>query len=129
MKACTPLLLAVCLAGSFTIAASADGIDEVGNFNFQFNVFNVPQADRGEPLPGTIFPSLAPGFESPADVDALVCAALERGGHVRVGIGDNPIAAAGRRNRELVEHVVALAAKIGRAPASPRDVLHTVGLA
>ncbi len=69
------------------------------------------------------------GLESPADVDALVCAALQRGGHVRVGIGDNPIAAAGRPNRELVEHVVALAAKFGRAPASPRDVLHTVGLA
>ncbi len=69
MKPRKVFLLATCLAGLFTIAARADGIDEVGNFNFYWDVFDVAQGDRGEPLPGTVFPSLPPGFESPADVD------------------------------------------------------------
>ncbi len=68
------------------------------------------------------------GIDSPEPVEALLRAALERGGHVRVGVGDNPIAARGRPNRELVAEVVSLAAEYGRAPAQPADVLRLCGL-
>lgn len=57
------------------------------------------------------------GLEEPEAVEALLRAALSRGGHVRVGIGDNPLASRGRSNRQLVEEVVKLAAEYGRRPA------------
>jgi uncharacterized protein (DUF849 family) len=63
------------------------------------------------------------GLSSPADVEALVQAAAELGGHVRVGAGDNPAAAGGRSNRELVEQVVRLASACGRRPATPRELV------
>jgi uncharacterized protein (DUF849 family) len=53
----------------------------------------------------------------------LLDAALERGHHIRVGIGDNPGAFPGSTNAELVEAAVALAAEHGRMPATPADVL------
>ena len=55
-------------------------------------------------------------------------AALAQGGHVRVGVGDNPIAARGRSNQELVAEAVSLAAEYGRAPARPADVLRMCGI-
>ena len=68
------------------------------------------------------------GIDTPERVEALVRAALERGGHVRVGVGDNPVAARGRSNRELVAEVVSLAAEYRRAPARPADVLRLCGV-
>ena len=47
---------------------------------------------------------------------------------VRVGVGDNPAAARGRSNRELVMEVVSLAAEYGRVPARPADVLRLCGV-
>ena len=51
--------------------------------------------------------------------------ALERGAHVRVGIGDKALDDDGRAptNVELVERVVAMAAAVGRTPATPAEAL------
>ena len=68
------------------------------------------------------------GIDSPGQVEALLRAALERGGHVRVGVGDNPAAADGRSNRELVDEVVSLAAACGRSPARPPVARRLLGL-
>jgi uncharacterized protein (DUF849 family) len=54
---------------------------------------------------------------------ALVDAALERGLHVRVGVGDNPGAFPGATNAELVEEAVTRAASRGLKAAAPSDVL------
>ena len=69
------------------------------------------------------------GLDAPEPLEALLRAALAQGGHVRVGVGDNPVAARGRANRELVAEVVSLAAEYGRAPARPADVLRLCGIA
>jgi 3-keto-5-aminohexanoate cleavage enzyme len=55
--------------------------------------------------------------------------ALEQGAHVRVGIGDTALDADGGAptNVELVERVVALAAEIGRQPATPHEALRLLG--
>jgi uncharacterized protein (DUF849 family) len=79
----------------------------------------------GRAIPWMCAPS---GIDSPADLESLLRAALERGGHVRVGVGDNPVAARGRSNAQLVAEVVSLAAGYGRAPAQPADVLRLCGL-
>lgn len=57
----------------------------------------------------------------------LLDAALERGHHIRVGIGDNPGAFPHATNAEVVAMAVDLAAKHGRKPASPAHVLETFG--
>lgn len=62
------------------------------------------------------------GMDEPGDVERLLRAAIERGGHVRVGVGDTPVAASGRSNPELVARVVAIAAEYGRPPATVADV-------
>lgn len=81
---------------------------------------------RGErEIPWMCAPS---AIASPEQLETLLRAALERDGHVRVGVGDNPVAAGGRSNRELVAEVVSLAAEYGRAPARPADVLRLCGL-
>jgi uncharacterized protein (DUF849 family) len=68
------------------------------------------------------------GIDAPEATLALLRAALARGGHVRVGVGDNPAAARGRSNGELVAEAVSLAAEYGRAPARPADVLRLCGI-
>ena len=57
--------------------------------------------------------------------------AIDRGAHVRVGLGDNPVEADGSRptNAELVAKVVDLAAAAGREPATPADALTILGVA
>jgi len=64
----------------------------------------------------------------PAVVEELGRAALERGGHVRVGIGDSPAANPTASNAELVERVVAWAADAGRPVATPEQVRARFGL-
>lgn len=56
--------------------------------------------------------------------------AIERGAHVRVGLGDNPVEADGSRptNAELVHRVVELAAAAGREPATPAEALTVLGV-
>ena len=65
----------------------------------------------------------------PAVVERLCRYALERGGHVRVGIGDSPSANPTASNAELVEQVVAWAEAAGRPVASPEQVRTRLGLA
>lgn len=64
----------------------------------------------------------------PAVVERLCRAALERGGHVRVGVGDSPAANPAATNAELVERVVAWAADAGRPVATPEQVRTRLGL-
>jgi uncharacterized protein (DUF849 family) len=54
---------------------------------------------------------------------ALLDAALARGHHIRVGIGDNPGAFPTATNAELVERAVALAAEHDLQPATPAQLL------
>jgi uncharacterized protein (DUF849 family) len=56
--------------------------------------------------------------------------AIDRGAHVRVGLGDNPVEADGSRptNAELVRRVVDLAAAAGREPATPAETLAILGV-
>jgi len=61
-------------------------------------------------------------------VDDLLEAAVVAGGHVRVGVGDNPVASGGRANADLVREAVALGRAHGREPASPAEVRARFGL-
>lgn len=65
----------------------------------------------------------------PAVVERLCRYALERGGHVRVGIGDSPAANPAASNPELVEQVVAWAEAAGRPVATTAQVRARLGLA
>ena len=65
----------------------------------------------------------------PAVIERLSRAALERGGHVRIGIGDSPAANPLATNAELVEQVVEWAQDAGRPVASTVDVRARLGLA
>jgi uncharacterized protein (DUF849 family) len=53
----------------------------------------------------------------------LIDAALARGLHVRVGVGDNPSAFPTSTNADLVEEAVGRAAALGLRPATPAEVL------
>ncbi|MFA5882472.1 MAG: 3-keto-5-aminohexanoate cleavage protein [Acidimicrobiia bacterium] len=64
----------------------------------------------------------------PAVVERLCRAALERGGHVRVGIGDSPAANPTASNAELVGQVAGWAADAGRPVATPEQVRARLGL-
>jgi len=59
------------------------------------------------------------GLDSREEIESLLRAAIGQGGHVRVGIGDNPSASVGRTNRDLVAGAVEIAAEYGRKPGSP----------
>ncbi len=63
------------------------------------------------------------GIESRAAVEELLRHALRRDGHVRVGVGDCPLAARGRTNSQLVAEVAVMAREMGRQPASTADAL------
>jgi len=63
------------------------------------------------------------GIESPTAVDELLSHAIRRDGHVRVGVGDCPVAAKGRTNAQLVADVATMASAAGREPASAADAL------
>lgn len=68
------------------------------------------------------------GMTDPASIAALAIAALERGGGVRVGIGDSPRANPDVSNAALVEQVVGWATKVGRPIATPDDVRERLGI-
>jgi len=63
------------------------------------------------------------GIESPAALEELLRHAIRRDGHVRVGVGDCPVAANGRTNSQLVTEVATIARSAGRQPASAADAL------
>ena len=64
----------------------------------------------------------------PALIERLSRAALERGGHVRIGIGDSPAVNQSATNAELVEQAVHWALDVGRPVASTVDVRARLGL-
>jgi uncharacterized protein (DUF849 family) len=55
--------------------------------------------------------------------------AIDRGAHVRVGLGDNPVDADGSRftNTEMVQRIVEMAAARGRQPATPAEARAILG--
>jgi 3-keto-5-aminohexanoate cleavage enzyme len=59
---------------------------------------------------------------------AVLERALERGAHVRVGIGDNPVASPEATNAELVARVADLARAAGRVPASFEQARRLLGI-
>jgi 3-keto-5-aminohexanoate cleavage enzyme len=67
-------------------------------------------------------------LEDPALVERLCRAALGRGGGIRVGIGDNPLAFPDATNAALVERAVRWVTESGRPLASPADVRRRFGL-
>ena len=57
-------------------------------------------------------------------------AAIERGGHVSIGLGDYPYNELGMpRNADLVAEIVRMARSVGRAPATPNEVRHMLRMA
>jgi 3-keto-5-aminohexanoate cleavage enzyme len=69
------------------------------------------------------------GIPDPALIEQLARAALERGGGVRIGIGDNPIAFAPSDNPRLVELAARWASDAGRPVASAGDLRARLGIA
>jgi uncharacterized protein (DUF849 family) len=67
-------------------------------------------------------------LDDPELVERLCRAALERGGGIRVGIGDNPAAFPELTNAELVERAVGWCADAGRPVASAAEVRIRFGL-
>ncbi|HEX3409480.1 MAG TPA: 3-keto-5-aminohexanoate cleavage protein, partial [Candidatus Binataceae bacterium] len=60
----------------------------------------------------------------------LVGAAIERGGHIAIGLGDYPYTEFGTpRNGELVERVALMARQVGREVATPSEARRILGLA
>jgi uncharacterized protein (DUF849 family) len=60
--------------------------------------------------------------------ETLLRAALDRGLHVRVGIGDSPYAHPAASNPELVARAVELVRAAGYEPATPAAVRSRLGL-
>jgi uncharacterized protein (DUF849 family) len=59
----------------------------------------------------------------------VVGAAIERGGHLAIGLGDYPYAEFGTpRNSELVERVALMARQVGRDVATPSEARRILGL-
>ena len=67
------------------------------------------------------------GIADPASVEAIARAALERGGGVRIGIGDSPRAFPDATNAQLVELVGQWADEAGRPLASTDEVRQRLG--
>ncbi|MGE0861068.1 MAG: 3-keto-5-aminohexanoate cleavage protein [Gammaproteobacteria bacterium] len=60
---------------------------------------------------------------------AVAAAALERGGHISIGLGDYPYPELGQpRNADLVARIVSLARAIGREVATPSEARTLLGL-
>jgi len=68
------------------------------------------------------------GIADPAHVEQLARAALERGGGIRLGIGDCPSAFPDLPNASLVELAAGWAAEVGRPVASPDQVRERWGI-
>jgi uncharacterized protein (DUF849 family) len=68
------------------------------------------------------------GIADRTHIEAIARAALDRGGSLRLGIGDNPAAYPDLPNAALVEHVAAWATDAGRPLASPDNVRERFGI-
>ena len=68
------------------------------------------------------------GISDPTQIEEIARAALERGGSVRLGVGDCPVAFPDLANAAVVERVASWAADAGRPLASAHDVRQRFGL-
>jgi 3-keto-5-aminohexanoate cleavage enzyme len=68
------------------------------------------------------------GIADRTHIEAIARAALDRGGSLRLGIGDNPAAFPDLPNAALVERAAAWAADAGRPLASPDNVREHFGI-
>ncbi len=68
------------------------------------------------------------GMPDRASYEALLDAALARGIHIRVGLGDNPHLFPGATNAEFVEHGVELVGRRGLTPVTPTELRDRLGV-
>ena len=68
------------------------------------------------------------GIADPTQIEEIARAALERGGGVRLGIGDSPAAFPDEHNAALAARAARWATEAGRPVASPDDVRERFGL-
>jgi uncharacterized protein (DUF849 family) len=96
-------------------------------------LWGVPPSDRAYDVYTSLVPDDIPytymSYTNGAQHWDMTRLALERGAHVRVGIGDHAVEADGSRltNAELVSRAVTLAEAVGRAPATPAEALGILG--
>lgn len=81
--------------------------------------FHLAQLPAGIDIEWVVVPYL---IDEAAVVERLCRHALERGGGIRVGIGDNPLAHPDDDNVRLVEQATEWASEAGRRPATADDV-------
>lgn len=111
-----PILLKIFLAGAWAVGPlpSEEALD-----------LHVQQIPEGLDVEWIAVPY---ALDDMALVERLWLHALERGGGVRVGVGDNPSADPTASNARLVERAAAVAARVGRPVATPDDVRRRLGL-
>jgi 3-keto-5-aminohexanoate cleavage enzyme len=112
----TPFLLQIFLSGSFAVGPfpSVEALD-----------LHVHQLPAGLDVEWNVVPH---ALDDPALIERLCRAAFERGGGVRVGLGDNPRAYRGRDNASLVREAAGWAEEAGREVATPTDVRRRLAL-
>jgi uncharacterized protein (DUF849 family) len=111
-----PLFLKIFLAGAWAVGPfpTEEALD-----------FHLRQIPRDLDVEWVVVPY---AIEDPALVERLCRHALARGGGIRVGIGDNPVAEPEATNAALVERAARWVAESGRPLASPADVRRRFGL-
>lgn len=68
------------------------------------------------------------GMPDRSSYERLLGAALDRGVHIRVGLGDNPQLFPAARNADMVEHAIELASKKGLTPVTPAELRTRFGI-
>ncbi|MGH7263273.1 MAG: 3-keto-5-aminohexanoate cleavage protein, partial [Candidatus Rokuibacteriota bacterium] len=112
-----PVLLKILLSGSWA----------TGPFPTEEAIeFHLRQLPDGLDVEWLLVPH---GIADPTLVERLCRRALELGGGIRVGIGDNPLAARGRTNAELVDEAARWAHEAGRPIATAADLRERLGIA
>ncbi|MGH9013350.1 MAG: 3-keto-5-aminohexanoate cleavage protein [Acidimicrobiia bacterium] len=112
----TPVLHKIFLSGAWAVGPTpaAEALD-----------LHLAQIPEGVDVEWVLVPY---AIADPGLVERLSRHALERGGGIRVGVGDSPGAARGAMNASLVEQAVSWAAEAGRPVASSADVRNRFGL-
>lgn len=105
-----PVFFKIFLSGSWAVGpfASEEAID-----------FHLHQIPNDLDVEWVLVPY---SLDDPDLIERLSRHALEKGGGIRVGIGDNPMAYPDVTNAELVEQAIGWCTDAGRVPASADDV-------
>ena len=111
-----PVFLKLFLSGGWAVGPfpSEDALD-----------FHLRQIPAGLDVEWVVVPY---AIDDAALIERLCRHALERGGGIRVGIGDNPAAEPDLTNAELVDRAVGWAEAAGRPIAAPDDLRDRLGL-